>query len=298
MKTIIKQYLVLLCTLCVSMCFATAYGDNQTVFYESFNNCAGAGGNDNVWNPQGATSPIAYDNTGWSATGSVYGANQCARVGTSSAKVTLTTPALAYSGTAKLCLTFKSAPWKTEASKMTVSLNNGTISQSADAAGNSKSITFASNMTTSQWNEYTLYLSGVDDKTTISFSGSKNRFFLDEVKVEEVGAAPVKTLTSVALSGTPTHNTYTVGDSFDPTGLTVTATYSDNSTADVTSNATWEFDPATFETAGRQSVLVSATYNGKTDLKEYSVNVTAASYLLAKLGTFTATNGTLNEDNS
>lgn len=381
MKTIIKQYLVLLCTLCVSMCFATAYGDNQTVFYESFNNCAGSGGNGGTFNPS-STSAIVYDNTGWSATGSVYGANQCARVGTSKNKGTLTTPALAYSGSNKLCLTFKAAPWNTETPQMTVTLNNGTISESADAASTAKNITLSA-MTSGQWNEYTLYLSGVTTTTTITFSGSKNRFFLDEVKVEEIGStpAPVKTLTSVALSGTPTHSTYTVGDSFDPTGLTVTATYSDNSTADVTSNATWqcdpatfttagtqtvtvmatvgnqsdiqeysvsvtapvtlnevtlsgtlaksiyeqyeafdktglvvtahysdgttadvtssatwEFDPATFETAGRQSVLVSATYNGKTDLQEYSVNVTAASYLLAKLGTFTATNGTLNED--
>ncbi len=380
MKTIIKQYFVWLCTLCVSMCFATAYGDNVPVFYESFNNCAGSGGNGGTFNPS-STSAIVYDNTGWTNTGSIYGANQCARVGTSGKKGTLTTPALAYSGSNKLCLTFKAAPWNTETAAMTVTLNNdGTISESADATSTAKSITL-SNMTSGQWNEYTLYLSGVTSTTTIAFSGSKNRFFLDEVKVEEVGAAPVKTLTAVALSGTPTHSTYTVGDSFDPTGLTVTATYSDNSTADVTSNATWqcdpatfttagpqtvtvmatvgnqsdmqeysvsvtapvtlneitlsgtlaksiyeqyeafdktglvvtahysdgttadvtssatwEFDPATFETAGRQSVLVSATYNGKTDLQEYSVNVTAASYLLAKLGTFTATNGTLNED--
>lgn len=379
MKKSFKQYFVWLCTLCVGMCFATAYGDNQTVFYESFNNCAGAGGNDKVWNPS-STSTIAYNNTGWTIEGAAYGADQCARVGKSKAKGTLTTPALAYSGSNKLCLTFKAAPWATETAAMTVTLNNGTISESADATSTDKNITL-SNMTSEQWNEYTLYLSGVTSTTTITFSGSKNRFFLDEVKVVEVGAAPVKTLTKVALSGTPTHNTYTVGDSFDPTGLTVTATYSDNSTADVTSNATWqcdpatfttagtqtvtvmasvgnqsdiqeysvsvtapvtlneitlsgtlaksiyeqyeafdktglvvtahysdgtaadvtssatwEFDPATFETAGHQSVLVSATYNGKTDLQEYSVNVTAAAYLLAKLGTFTATNGTLNED--
>lgn len=381
MKTIIKQYFVWLCTLCVSMCFATAYGDNQTFFYESFNNCAGSGGNDEPFNPS-STSAIVYDNTGWTATGSIYGANQCARVGTSKNKGTLTTPALAYSGSNKLCLTFKAAPWAAETPAMTVTLNNGAVNESSEGNSTAKNITL-SNMTSGQWNEYTLYLSGVTSTTTITFSGSKNRFFLDEVKVEEVGStpAPVKTLTAVALSGTPTHTAYTIGDSFDPTGLTVTATYSDNSTADVTSNATWqcdpasfttagtqtvtvmatvgdqsviqeysvsvtapvtlneitlsgtlsksiyeqyetfdktglvvtahysdgttadvtssatwEFDPATFETAGRQSVLVSATYNGKSDLQEYSVNVTAASYLLSKLGTFTATNGTLNED--
>lgn len=121
----------------------------------------------------------------------------------------------------------------------------------------------------------------------------------DQSDVQEYSVsvtAPV-TLNEITLSGTLAKSIYEQYETFDKTGLVVTAHYSDGTTADVTSSATWEFDPATFETAGRQSVLVSATYNGKTDLQEYSVNVTATSYLLAKLGTFTnADEGEINSD--
>ena len=275
MKNSFKRHLVLLCTLCVSMFFATAYGENTVVFRETFNFCTGAGGNDESFSPSGSPK-ITYDNEGWTTSGSAFGGNLCARVGTSSKKGTLTSPALAYSGSNKLCLTFKSAPWNEETSKMTITLNSGTISQSVEETGTEKSITL-SDMKKKQWNEYTLYLSGVTSTTTITFSGSKNRFFLDEVLVEEVTSAPqpVKTLTALALSGSPTTTTYTIGDSFDPTGLTVTATYSDNSTADVTSNATWQCDPATFTTAGSQTVTVMATVGDQSDVQEYSVSVTA-----------------------
>lgn len=41
----------------------------------------------------------------------------------------------------------------------------------------------------------------------------------------------VKTLTGISVSGTPTKTEYTAGNAFSPTGLTVTATYSDDSTS-------------------------------------------------------------------
>ena len=47
------------------------------------------------------------------------------------------------------------------------------------------------------------------------------------------------TLTSIAITSAPTKTTYTVGDLFDSTGMVVTATYSDDSTDDVTEFCTW-----------------------------------------------------------
>ena len=73
----------------------------------------------------------------------------------------------------------------------------------------------------------------------------------------------VKTITELSYSGTPTKKTYDDGDSFDPTGLTVTATYDDSSSEDVTSSVVWTPDPLT---AGTTSV--TGTYMGLT------VNVT------------------------
>lgn len=72
-----------------------------------------------------------------------------------------------------------------------------------------------------------------------------------------VKAAP--TLSSIAISGTASKTSYYDGDSFDTTGLTVTATYSDGSTSDVTSSVTWSPSPLTSGTTS-----VTATYNGKT----------------------------------
>jgi len=49
------------------------------------------------------------------------------------------------------------------------------------------------------------------------------------------------TLKGVSLSGTATKLTYNEGDKFDPTGLTITASYKDSSfTKDVTSSVVWE----------------------------------------------------------
>ena len=68
-----------------------------------------------------------------------------------------------------------------------------------------------------------------------------------------------KVITSLSYTGEPTKNSYNTGDSFDPTGLTVTATFNDASYADVTSDVAWTPDPLT---AGTTSV--TGTYMGRT----------------------------------
>ena len=67
------------------------------------------------------------------------------------------------------------------------------------------------------------------------------------------------TLTSLAISGKATKLNYFVGDTFDPAGLVVTATYSDGATDKVTDQVSWTFDPETFDEAGTASVTVTAT---------------------------------------
>lgn len=69
-----------------------------------------------------------------------------------------------------------------------------------------------------------------------------------------------KVVSSLSKGSTsPTKTTYTAGESFDSTGLTITATYSDSTTSDVTSSVVWTPDPLT---AGTTSV--TGTYGGKT----------------------------------
>lgn len=79
--------------------------------------------------------------------------------------------------------------------------------------------------------------------------------------------APVKTLTSIAVSGQTTE--FTVGDTFEFGGI-VTATYSDGSTADVTGAAT--FSGYNMSAEGSQTVTV--TYEGQTTT--YGITVNAA----------------------
>ena len=85
--------------------------------------------------------------------------------------------------------------------------------------------------------------------------------------------APVaKTLQSIAISGEPAKTEYTEGETFSAEGLTVTATYDDASTAVVTDDATWSFEPATLA-VGTTSVTATAKYNDKTASETYNVTV-------------------------
>ena len=88
--------------------------------------------------------------------------------------------------------------------------------------------------------------------------------------------APVeKVLKSIAISGEATKTTYTEGETFDPTGLVVTATYDDESTEDVTGRVEWTFNPETL-ILGTTEVNVTATYGEKTASKTVAVTVTEA----------------------
>ena len=85
----------------------------------------------------------------------------------------------------------------------------------------------------------------------------------DETKriCQSVPPTPTKTLDSISVTGTPSKTTYFAGDSFDKAGLTVTANYSDKSTANVTSSVTVSPDPLT---VGTTSVTLSYTYGSDT----------------------------------
>lgn len=83
--------------------------------------------------------------------------------------------------------------------------------------------------------------------------------------------AAAKTLSSISVSGQTT--TFTVGDTFS-FGGTVTAHFSDSSTANVTSSAT--FSGYNMNTAGNQTVTVSYTYSGTTKTTTYSITVNSS----------------------
>lgn len=88
--------------------------------------------------------------------------------------------------------------------------------------------------------------------------------------------APVeKVLKSIAISGEATKTTYFEGETFDPTGLVVTATYDDESTRVVTNGVKWTCTPETL-LLGATEVNATATYGEKTASKTVAVTVTEA----------------------
>lgn len=112
-----------------------------------------------------------------------------------------------------------------------------------------------------------------------------------EISYNEGSPEPQKTVKSLAITGEPAKVAYETGESFNPEGLTVTATYDDESTADVTADATWTFDPAVFNTTGSVTVTALAAYGGKDDIAEYTVTVSAKPLTLTitpATGTYTS----------
>ena len=72
-----------------------------------------------------------------------------------------------------------------------------------------------------------------------------------------------KTLSSIAISGTPTKTNYIHGDRFVINGATVTATYDDTSIADVTSDCTFSY-PSGKSYLSKGETKVTVNYGGKT----------------------------------
>ena len=92
---------------------------------------------------------------------------------------------------------------------------------------------------------------------------------------------PEKELSSISVSGQTTE--FTVGDSFE-FGGTVTAHYSDSSTADVTSDAT--FTGYDMGETGEQTVTVSYTEDGITKTTTYSITVSSGEEPQTLSGTY------------
>ena len=100
-----------------------------------------------------------------------------------------------------------------------------------------------------------------------------------QIRLKSIGvkfsyeATSTASLTSIAVSGTPTKATYKEGEAFAPTGLVVTATYDDESTKVVTDDVKWACTPETL-TLGITEVNVTASYGEKTASKAVAVTVT------------------------
>lgn len=156
---------------------------NGPVFYESFNQNKGTGGNNDIWSNILQKPTLIYDNSGWAdenENGS--GADKCAIFGTSSAKGTAKTPAIDLSGD-KYILTFKAGAWDATKEKTTIDVK---ISKGTLTYNGTSSSTQTIEMNKAAWTDYTMTIAGATNNATITFTAKadkNNRFFLDEVKI-------------------------------------------------------------------------------------------------------------------
>lgn len=119
-----------------------------------------------------------------------------------------------------------------------------------------------------------------------SYLNTNNNPKVIEFYVKQGGSTPsTKTLSSITVTP-PTKTAYTVGEAFDATGMVVTATYSDATTADVTSSVTTDF-ATQVASAGNKTVTVTYTEDGTTVTGSFVITVSSGS-----VSTVTFTPGT------
>ena len=115
-------------------------------------------------------------------------------------------------------------------------------------------------------------LSTGDTSITVSYTeGGITKTAEQSIQVQ---AKPV-TLESIAITVHPSKTEYTEGESFDPTDMEVTATYSDQNTA-VISNDKYTYSPAGALSTGDTSITVSYTENGITKETTQAITVSKA----------------------
>lgn len=108
-----------------------------------------------------------------------------------------------------------------------------------------------------------VYSQSKDGETVLRFNKAKDQ---QRFRYYKTGQEPIAlyklsstaTLTSIAVSGTPTNKTYFDGEAFDPTGLVVTGTYDDGTQKEITDGIVWVKDPEILK-LGTTSVDVMAS---------------------------------------
>lgn len=159
-----------------------ATGTNDSIlFKETFNKCAGTGGNDDKFRGNIAFSVFEPDNDGWKhieglAGNYMYAAYKCAKFGDSSQPISgwVVSPAFTLQGDTAV-ISFRAAGWnaKADGTGLDVSVS-GTDAKLLDN-GNLT-------MKKGEWTTYSLRVKG-SGRCTITFMPGK-RFFLDDVMVK------------------------------------------------------------------------------------------------------------------
>ena len=235
-------------------------------FYESFDTNKGKGGNANGWNGSIANSKISSDNADWTFSNG-YGAYKCAKFGTGSKKGSATTPVLEMSG--DLVLTFKAGAWVGEDESATLNISLEGTGTFPESTGTPNKISVE--IPKGDWGEYTVNISGAEAGFQIKFEAaqkSKNRFFLDEVRISENGTPSIP---SPNLSFTEETKTVNLSDGAftyavtNPNNVPVTYSSSNDGVATVDNNG-----QVTPKAAG--TATISAAFAGSDSYKAQTVS--------------------------
>ena len=107
---------------------------------------------------------------------------------------------------------------------------------------------------------------------TVQASQARSGIYRAATETATITVSAAKELSSIAITTPPTKTTYEPGELFDPTGMVVTATYSDASTDDVTVSCTYSPDVAL--TLSDDEITVSYTEGGVTKTATQAITVT------------------------
>lgn len=186
-----KHLRLIMLTLLAMICMGGyAQSETKPLFYESFDNCNGIGGNDNKFTGT-SNSTVFYDNKGWTGA-AVNGAKQCVKLGSKKTKGYLKTPSI--SAIKNRCiLSFKAASWADDNTVINVSITSGKLSYK----NGEPTQTITINPSDQEWTDYSMIVSGVSESFTVKFEcpSTRKRCFLDEVKLIEVEEAGSKEIT-------------------------------------------------------------------------------------------------------
>ena len=147
------------------------------LFYESFNKCCGSGGNDFKWSRHIASGSFIPDNEGWEGEYK-YGADKCARFGTTKSDGVVTTPAFKVDGTATI--TFKAGAWDSKTDGVTLDIH---------ATDGFTLSPLTMSIPRGNWTECTATITG-KGTARIMFIHNK-RFFLDEVLIKSTDTTDI-----------------------------------------------------------------------------------------------------------
>lgn len=144
--------------------------------------------------------------------------------------------------------------------------------------GNNKITPDVGSFTSPNW-------TGSASSVTFTIGGASGHRRIQSITVtyDDGGAVVTKTLSTIALSGTyPTE--FEQGDEFSHEGMTVTATYDDETTADVTSKAT--FSGYDLSSVGEQTVTVTYVEGEVTKTASYTIIVNEKAPVVSEDGVF------------